>query len=74
MMFYPSYSIPEKVGERGFEMKVEKEYEWWKMSHSVNKWVEEMVGRETKIKMTNERKIERVNKNEKLLVLLKAFT
>lgn len=33
-----------------------------------------MVGRETKIKMTNERKIERVNKNEKLLVLLKAFT
>lgn len=33
-----------------------------------------MVGRETKIKMTNERKIERVNKNEKILVLLKAFT
>lgn len=33
-----------------------------------------MVGRETKIKMKNERKIERVNLDEKILVLLKAFT
>lgn len=33
-----------------------------------------MAGRETKIKMKNERKIERVNQDEKILVLLKAFT